>query len=73
VQQGHVASAATPWHFHRIAEFRGRDAPASPNALPKNADDHESELCAYIRRHLLKIVAATASAPRGDMLAKHNI
>jgi hypothetical protein len=29
---------------------------------PKNANDHESERCAYIRRHLLKIVVATANA-----------
>jgi hypothetical protein len=35
----------------------------------KNADDHESERCAYIRRHLLKTVVATASAPCGRMLA----
>jgi hypothetical protein len=35
----------------------------------KNADDHESERCAYIRRHPLKTVVATASAPCGHMLA----
>ena len=35
----------------------------------QNANDHESEWCAYIRRHPLKIVVATASAPCGTMLA----
>ncbi len=38
--------------------------------MRKNANDHESELCAYIRRHSPKIVVAKASAPFGAVLAK---
>jgi hypothetical protein len=43
---------------------------AGKTASAKNANDHESELCAYIRRHSPKIVVAKASASFGAMLAK---
>jgi len=42
---------------------RGRNG-----AEGQNANDHESEHCAYIRRHPLKIVVAKTSAPCGVML-----
>jgi len=35
----------------------------------KKANDHESEQCAYIQRHPLKIVVAKTSAPYGSLLA----
>jgi len=43
---------------------------AGKTSSAKNANDHESELCAYIRRHSPKIVVAKASAPFGAMLAE---
>src|ERR1700731_1932585 len=66
-----VFSQAPPWK-RRIAKRRRNGAlfrrPGGA-ACAQNANDHESERCAYIRRHPLKIVVATASAPFGSMLA----
>jgi hypothetical protein len=42
---------------------------AQNTQVSQNTNDHESGRCAYIRRHSPKIVAATASAPHGNMLA----